>query len=196
MYDLFFVEPGPLPPHERTWRHPSELGPTRADVEHSTSNHLAGLALGTLAVVAVAGLVVAMTPRASSSPVALSATTTPVTAIRSAVATPPITTRPAFATTAGIGGPLMPIGAVLTSFSAFPHAVTSGPQLTLDGTEIAAALPDVHDPVLMHTEAVTYRLAWGEVAFLDVPDGSVVFDGNGDLVAHVAGGELITLVGD
>lgn len=202
MYDLAFVEPGPLPPHERTWRHPSELGPTRADIEPGSSSHLAALAVGTLAVIAVAGLVVAMTPRTSSSPVALSATTTPVAALREPTNAPPgigtsaATASVRVATAAASGLPRIPIGALLTSFSAFPHAVTSGPQLTLDGTGVANRLPDDHDIVLVHTEAVTYELPWGEVPFLGMPDGSVVFDGAGALVAHVAGGELVTLVGD
>jgi len=201
LYDLAFVEPGPLPPHERTWRHPSELGPTKADIDAGSSNHLAALAVGALAVVAVAGLVIAMTPRTSSSPIALSATTTPVSAVRSndattmpaSAASPP---RVATATSAGLPAPRIPIGALLTSFSAFPHAITSQPQLTLDGTGIATELPDLHDIVLVHTEAVTYQLPWGEVPFLDVPDGSVVFDRLGNLLAHVADGVLITLVGD
>jgi hypothetical protein len=196
LYDLAFVEHGPLPPHERTWRHPSELGPTRADVETGSSNHLAALAIGALAVVAVAGLVIAMTPRTSSSPIALSATTTPVSALRAN--DPSTATAPRVATAAAAGLPTsrIPIGALLTSFSAFPHAVTSGPQLTLDGTDVATRLPDDHDIVLVHTEAVTYELPWGEVPFLRMPDGSVVFDGSGALLAHVAGGRLVMLVGD
>jgi hypothetical protein len=201
LYDLAFVEPGPLPPHERTWRHPSELGPTRADSDNESSNHLAALALGALAVIAVAGLVIAMTPRTSSSPIALSATTTPVSALRSnepptvtIAATPP--TRVATAAAAGLPASRIPIGALLTSFSAFPHAITSGPQLTLDGTAIATKLPDDHDIVLVRTEAVTYKLLWGEVPFLRVPDGSVIFDIAGSLLAHVAGGDVVTLVGD
>ncbi len=201
MYDLVFVEPGPLPPHERTWRHPSELGPTKADIENGSSNHLAALAVGALAVVAIAGLVIAMTPRTSSSPIALSATTTPVSALRSndpttvpIAATVPV--RVATASTSGLPVSRIPIGALLTSFSAFPHAITSGPQLTLDGTDVATRLPDDHDIVLVRTEAVTYELPWGEVPFFPLPDGSVVFDGAGALLAHVAGGQLVTLVGD
>jgi len=201
LYDLAFVEHGPLPPHERTWRHPSELGPTKADIETGSSNHLAALAIGALAVVAVAGLVIAMTPRTSSSPIALSATTTPVSALRSndpptvaVAATTPV--RVATAAASGIPAPRIPIGALLTSFSAFPHAVTSGPQLTLDGTDVATRPPDDHDIVLVRTEAVTYELPWGEVPYLRVPDGSVVFDGDGALLAHVAGGRLVTLVDD
>lgn len=104
--------------------------------------------------------------------------------------------RVATAATAGLGAPRIPIGALLTSFAALPHAITSGPQLTLDGTAIATSLPDDHDIVLVRTEAVTYELPWGEVPHLDVPDGSIVFDGAGDLLAHVDDGVLVTLVGD
>ncbi|HYN33577.1 MAG TPA: hypothetical protein VES40_13205 [Ilumatobacteraceae bacterium] len=182
------MEPGPLPPHERTWRHPSELGPTKADIEPGSSSNLAALAVGALAVIAVAGLVIAMTPRTSSSPVALSATTAPIAATTSV--------RAATAASSGLAAPRIPIGAFLTSFSAFPHAITSGPQLTLDGTGIATRLPDDHDMVLARTEAVTYELPWGEVPFFGMPDGSVIFDATGALLAHVVGGELVTLVGD
>jgi hypothetical protein len=200
LYDLAFVEPGPLPPHERTWRHPSELGPTKADIEAGSSGHLAALAVGTLAVIAVAGLVIAMTPRTSSSPIALSATTTPVSILReppaASISTATAASSIRVATAASSGLPRIPIGALLTSFSAFPHAVTSGPQLTLDGTDVATRLPDDHDIVLVRTEAVTYQLPWGEVPFLGMPDGSVVFDGAGALVAHVAGGELVRLLDD
>jgi hypothetical protein len=200
LYDLAFVEPGPLPPHERTWRHPSELGPTKADIEAGSSGHLAALAVGTLAVIAVAGLVIAMSPRTSSSPVALSATTTPVSVLReptaASISTATAASSTRVATAASSGLPRIPIGALLTSFSAFPHAITSGPQLTLDGTDVATRLPDDHDIVLVRTEAVTYQLPWGEVPFLGMPDGSVVFDGDGALVAHVAGGELVRLLDD
>ena len=79
---------------------------------------------------------------------------------------------------------------------AFPHAVTSGPQLDLDGTDVAEALPADDEMVFLRTEAVTYRLPWDDVALVNAPDGSVVFDTTGDVVARVAGGELVTLVGD
>jgi hypothetical protein len=200
LYDLAFVEHGPLPPHERSWRHPSELGPTRADVEAGSSNHLAALALGALAVIAVGALVVAMTPRTSSSPLALSATTAPV--VRSLSPSPPTEAptvdapRVATAAAAGLGTSRIPVGALLTSFAVLPHAITSGPQLTLDGTAVATTLPDAHAIVLVRTEAVTYQLPWGEVPHLDVPDGSIVFDAAGDLIAHVDDGVLVILVGD
>ena len=190
MYDLAFVEDGPLPPHERTWRHPSELGPTSADVNTGSHSHFAALAIGAVAVFAVAGLVVAMTPRGSNGPVALSSTTTPV-----APTEPPAVVRTPTATSAGVSGSRIPVGALLTSFASFPHAITSAPQLTIDGTDIADHEPGDADVVYVHTDAVTYRLPWGQVANLAAPDGSVVFDADGDLLAHVSEGDVVMLVG-
>ncbi len=182
-----------MPPHERTWRHPSELGPTRRDIDDSSVRphvNLMALAGGTMAVLAVAAMVVAMTPRPSSGPVALSATTTPITA--RAVLEPP--------TVPVTAAPPVPIEvrartAMLTSFVAFPHAVTSGPELDVDGTDVAESAPAQDEIVFLRTEAVTYRLTWGEVQQMTVPDGSVVFDDNGDLVARVSDGDLVSLVG-
>jgi hypothetical protein len=148
------------------------------------------LAAGTMAVLAVAAMVVAMTPRASNGPVALSATTTPITA--RAVTEPPSANATAT--------PPVPIEvrertAMLTTFVAFPHAVSSGPELDVDGTDVADAAPAVDEMVFLRTEAVTYRLSWGDVQRMTVPDGSVVFDDEGDLVARVTEGNLLSLVG-
>lgn len=180
-----------MPPHERSWRHPSELAPTSADVESgSHHHHLATLAIGTVAVLAVAAMVVAMTPRPSSSPVAVSATTAPFAASQP---------RDPVASSAGVPSrsvARVPITALLTSVVASPHAITSGPQLTLDGTDIADEVPDNADMVFVRTEAVTYELRWDQVAAMASPDGTVVFDATGDLLAHVSGGNLITLVDD
>jgi len=205
MYDLVFVEPGPLPPHERSWRHPSELGPTRLDVDdavRSTRTNLAALAGGTVAVLAVATMVVAMTPRAVNGPVAMIATTTPISiraVIDPPVATAPTAPAPAPATAADTAAETTPLGprtAMLTSFSAFPHAVTPGPQLDLDGTDVADDSPADDEMVFLRTEAVTYLLPWDEAQRMNVPDGSVIFDADGDLVARVSAGELLSLVGD
>lgn len=153
-----------------------------------SGNHLAPFVFGALAVVAVAGLVIVMTPRAASNPVALDATTMPP-----AVVDPPAadTTPSPTVPTARPSG--IPMGALLTSFAAFPHAVTSGPHLDLDGTGIAPGEPDDADVVLVRTDAVTYRLPWGQVPLLDMPDGTVVFTVEGDLLAHIRRGELVVL---
>ena len=83
---------------------------------------------------------------------------------------------------------------MLTSFVAFPHAVTPGPQLDVDGTDVAGEAPAEDEPVFLRTEAVTYRLSWDEAQQLAVPDGSVVFDAEGHLVARVSDGALLSLV--
>ncbi len=190
------VEHGPLPPHERSWRHPSELGPTRLDVDESNGRsraNLLGLAGGTLAVLAVAAMVVAMTPRTSSGPVALSATTTPITA-RALVTPPAPDTAPDTAT--DTTQEMQSRTELLTSFVAFPHAVTPGPQLDVDGTEVAAEPPADDETVFVRTEAVTYRLRWDVAKTMSMPDGSVVFDEDGDLVARSSNGDLLSLVGE
>jgi hypothetical protein len=48
--------------------------------------------------------------------------------------------------------------------------------------------------VYLRTEAVTYRIPWDVAQLIEVPDGSVVFDADGELVARVADGELLSLV--
>jgi hypothetical protein len=196
LYDLVLVEPGPLPPHERSWRHPSELGPTRFDVDDtSRRTHVNLLALGggTLAVLAVAAMVVAMTPRAASGPVALSATTTPIT-VRAVVEPPLGTASTSSSTRASVRTPLAAQTMLSASFVAYPHAVTPGPQLDVDGTQVADFAPDGDDTVFVRTEAVTYQLTWDLAQDLDVADGSVIFDADGELVARVSDGDLLSLV--
>ena len=144
-----------------------------------------------MAVLAVATMVVAMTPRTADGPVALSSTTTPVTPRTVAV---PASTEAGPSDAEAVQ--VRPATALLTSFAAFPHAVTSGPQLDLDGTDVANEPPTDDEMVFLRTEAVTYQLQWDEVRQLTVPDGSVVFDAAGDLVARVSGGDLLSLVDD
>lgn len=150
---------------------------------------LLALAGGTMAVLAVAAMVVAMTPRSASGPLALSSTTTPIT-VR-AVVEPPGTAsvRSTAPTTARA-----PLAALSTSFVAFPHAITPGPQLDVDGTQVADAAPAGDDNVFVRTEAVTYQLTWDLAQQMDLPDGSVVFDAHGELVARVSEGDLLSLV--
>lgn len=81
-YDRPFVEHGPVPPHERSWRHPSELAADelavlRAD-EVPRSTRTFALATGTLGLVAIAVFVLTMTPSRQGTPVAVNASTTAV----------------------------------------------------------------------------------------------------------------------
>jgi hypothetical protein len=60
-----------------------------------------------------------------------------------------------------------------------------GPQLDVDGTDVADDKPSDDEMVFLRTDAVTYRLPWGEAQQFEAgPDGSVVFDADGDLVAR------------
>jgi hypothetical protein len=78
---LILVEQGPLPPHERTWRHPSELAAEeRAILRAQTapaSARLLALATGAVGLAVVGVLVMTVTPRRFDAPIAISATTTP-----------------------------------------------------------------------------------------------------------------------
>lgn len=140
---------------------------------------------------AVAAMVVAITPRAAPGPIALSASTTSVisstVATREAAGGERTTVR---VQSLQLASPAM----MLTSFSSYPHSVTSAPQFDLDNTEIAAAAPDVDDSVFVRTDAVTYRLRWGDATSMRAPEGSMVFDDAGHIVAYVTGGELVSLV--
>jgi hypothetical protein len=183
------VEPGPLPPHERSWRHPSELGPTRVDVDDSGPRYqLAALVTGGAMMVALAVMIVATTPRPSSNPVAISVTTTPdgpVATVPAVLPAPP---------TVGIVAASARV--FVNHFSASPHAISSSPELTLDGADVASETPGDDDIVRVRTDAVTYELPWFLVESLRLPDAAVVFDGAGGIVAHVTRGELVHLTGD
>jgi hypothetical protein len=198
LYDLVLVDPGPLPPHERTWRHPSELGPTKLDVDTGPKSHLAVLAAGAFAVLAVAAIVVVMTPRPETGPMAISVTTTPART-NAVVAAPRAeagdTTSVAFGSTRP-AAVRASSGMILTTFASYPHAVISAPQRDLDSSDVADEEPDDADMVYLRTEDVTYRLRWELVSMIEVPDGAVVFDDDGDIVARVDDGAVLTLVVD
>lgn len=82
-YDLASVERGPLPPHERTWRHPSELAAEeRAEARAepaAPSTRVFALTTGMVGLLAVGVLIVTISPQRQASPIAISASTTPVT---------------------------------------------------------------------------------------------------------------------
>jgi hypothetical protein len=163
---------------------------------------MAALTFGALAMVTVAVMVVAMTPRSSPGESLLSATTAPFTSTASTAVEAPVRTVRAEPLTRSVEtlptvpAPRIPVTALLTSFTSFPHAITSTPQLTLDGTEVAAEVPADGDLVFVHTEAVTYRLPWAQVAALAPPDGSMVFDADNSVVAVIDDGQLLTVAGD
>lgn len=74
-YDLAFVESGPLPPHERSWRHPSEIAAEERRVVQTESGsgsvRAIALAGGTLGLLAIGLTVLTLTPDRLDAPVQL-----------------------------------------------------------------------------------------------------------------------------
>lgn len=188
------MEPGPIPPHERTWRHPSELGP-RAHVDDRAGrpNHTLGLvvASGTLMVALVAVLVVTTTPRPGDEATMLSATTMPAYVAVSPAASSPVALASAERDVKRLPTPAL----LLTRLIAIPNEVASAPHFHADVPRVAAALPLADDRVTVQTDEMTYHCTWAVLSMLDIPDGALVVDGDGALVAEIDGGELVELAG-
>jgi hypothetical protein len=80
------VDRAPLPPHERSWRHPSEIAAEeRAALQAesiSTPTRAVAITSGMMGLLAVGLLVFVMSPRQHDQPIAISATTAPDAALR------------------------------------------------------------------------------------------------------------------
>jgi hypothetical protein len=175
------VEPGPLPPHERAWRHPSELAPTRSTLDDGRRHPWAPAAVvGALAVAVVVTLAAAMTPRPTDAPTAIEATTMPPFVTRSATAT--VAPEPEAAG--------RPSTIQLAAAIAFPQAVAATPPS--DALTVSPRAPSPADTVVVLTSDEVYRTAWHDVTFCDVDDG-VVTNADGELVALIREG-VITVV--
>lgn len=78
----------PLPPHERAWRHPSELAAAEREAFRNepvaASTRVFAMVTGTMGLLAIGVLILSASPRRQESPVAISATTTPVAAAEAA----------------------------------------------------------------------------------------------------------------
>jgi hypothetical protein len=125
-YDLGSVERGPIPPHERTWRHPSEIAAEERAVLRAEaaapSTRVFALTTGTIGLLAVGVLILTVSPRQQESPIAISATTTPLDADPAGttgvgdtpraltVLSSTVATRPARLTEATAGALATPIG--------------------------------------------------------------------------------------
>jgi len=176
-----------LPPHERSWRHPSELGPRAHDdaVARSTSGNGLVLATGALAAVAIVVMVVTLTPTRSSSPTAMNATTIPAANVQlqdDDLAPRDSTARQAIARDE------------LFAFTATPNAVSAAPVGQTDELEVASRLPGDNDEVVVLTSSHTYLVAWRDLDRIEPPDGALVITRTGDLVASFIGGTLRMLI--
>jgi len=193
-YDLGTVSPAPLPPHERQWRHPSELAPTAADFDTSTNSRALVLATGTTALLLAAVLLVAVASPRSSAPSAVSATTLPSATLelqRNVGQADQDTTRDQQVVRtlrSSISGEQ---GLALAGA---PNAVSAAPVGDAEEMALAGGLPVENERVIVLTTSHSYDVRWGDIAGLDAPDGSIVMTRGGSLLAIFVSGELRLLV--
>lgn len=126
-YALAFVERAPLPPHERSWRHPSELAAdTRQEIRTerpSRSVRTAALTGGTLTIVLVGAVVLSLTPRGAANPTVAGSTPLPQRITSVALASPATDTiRRSTAAAAAAGTPAPLVETVASARTAAPLA--------------------------------------------------------------------------
>jgi hypothetical protein len=193
-YDLGFVEYGPLPPHERTWRHPSELAAqehalARAETTPATTRVFA-ITSGTLGLLAIGLLVLAVTPDRSGSPVAISATTT------TAITDDPATTAALAVTEPSVRNPIALRGrseALATPIGAGRFAVVTAADLAgaaeaaVIGDEVEVEVPSGR----MHDARVVGRA--GDTVLVELEQREPGLD---LAVDHPDGHEIVTVLAD
>ncbi|WP_148288589.1 hypothetical protein [Ilumatobacter nonamiensis] len=191
------MEPAPLPPHERHWRHPSELAPTALDVESGGGSRALIVATGTTALLLVAVLAIALAPSRTSAPIAVSATTLPSATIQLRSASTQVT----------VDAPVAVEQNVLTfrnmmrpdrgvALAGAPNAVSAAPVGDADDFALARGVPAATDRVIVLTTSFAYDLKWGDIDHITAPDASIVMTRDGQLVATFVSGELRLLVND
>ncbi len=193
-YHFSSVGSAPIPPHERQWRHPSELAPTAADIDPPTNARALGLATGTTALLLAAVLAIAFLPSRSTAPSAVSATTLPPPTIelqRTAVdvdrdaADRQENVRPLRNTVLSEHG---------LALAGAPNAVSAAPVGNANDFAIASDIPADAEPVIVLTTSHAYDLRWAEISSIAAPNGSIVMTRGGSLVAVFVSGELRLLV--
>ena len=194
------MDRAPLPPHERPWRHPSELGPPEHEPT-TTGGRVIILTTATLSMLLIGVLAISMTPDRSSPESAVSTITglrtAPVTAAALdqpslPIVTPlgdggwAVTTMSALAGRSGSvrarlpSGDVVVVEVVATDRSA-GLTVVSLPEAGSDGYELAAAEPSPDDTVLVRSDP-PQTVTMIELAALDVDEATPVLDGAGDLI--------------
>jgi hypothetical protein len=134
------VEPGPVPPHERAWRHPSELGPP-AHEPTTTTGRVLIVTSAAVGLLMVGILAVAMIPTPLDTPTAVESTATPVRAEPVGV-TPELATTAAMTVTAtpSAGRDAAPL-AVVTPVGGEGLGVTTLDAVAGKGDTLTARLP-------------------------------------------------------
>lgn len=178
-----------MPPHERAWRHPSELAPTRGDLDPGITAPARSplpLLAGTLAVAVVVVLVVAMTPRTHGDGDLAAVTTLP--AFETA---PP--SGSARAVVAGVPAGLSAASFGFARLTAIPSAIAVAPSIADE-----PAVPVDDDTfVYLITDDAIYRTRWhvlrvhADSSWLLPLGMAVVVTSDGNRVADILDGELV-----
>jgi len=142
------------------------------------------IAGGTIVVVLVATMVVALTPRqTASTTTAITATTVPTTASLSD------------ATNTAVVAAESIRRSPLAGITGIPQAIAQVPVLSArsvpSGDTAQAVLPDLDDRVTVLTEQLVYAVAWRDVARIDLTANAIVVDDDGHVVARIDDGQLI-----
>lgn len=206
------MDRAPLPPHERSWRHPSELGPP-AHEPTSTSGRVLIVTTATLSLLLIGLLAVSMTPGRGTAPVAVEVTTLPSAPRRAALEQPPlpmvtplgdegwgVTTAGAVGARSGLMAARLPTGDIVDVEIVRRDAesgvtLVSLPEQT-HGYQLAASSPAPSDTVVVHG-AEPQVVSMVDVAGLDVVEGTPVLDDAGELVGictNVAGAVSVMTV--
>lgn len=197
------MEEGPLPRHERDWRHPSELGPPAHEPTSRTGRVLI-VSTGTLGLLLVGILAITMTPRQSESPVAANST-----ALGLRVRTAPASDRLPIVTPIGDDGWAITTADALDGFNGTTARVrlaTGGITVVeivrvtdevilvslpagsdVDTFDVAATDPSGDDMVVLHDEDDPISVPMGELANADVAEATPVLDDRGRLVGLTTG---------
>ncbi len=200
------VEPGPLPPHERSWRHPSELGPP-AHEPTTTGGRVLILSTATLGLLLVGVLALSMTPRRSGSPAtanstlssfrAASASLTSVSQPVLPLVTPVgddgwgVTTADALAGASGQFVQVrLPTGEIIevevVGRDGDLALVSLPPDSEAEPYELATATPRPTDTVVVGTDQQLV-VTMDELAHVDVDEATPVLDDDGRLIGLCTG---------
>jgi hypothetical protein len=192
------VDRAPLPPHERPWRHPSELGPP-APEPTSTSGRVIIATAATLSLLLIGLLAISMTPDQGGTPRAVASTTSGSHGSAVALEQPRV---PLVTPIGDDGWALATSGAVKASTGVMSARLPTGDVvdvrivrrdddagLTLvslpsqtSGYRLAASPPAPTDTVEVHSSRRTQVVEMVALSTLDVEEGAAVVDDDGDLV--------------
>ncbi len=191
------VDRAPLPPHERPWRHPSELGPPEHEPT-TTAGRVLIVATATLSLALIGLLVLTVTPDRSPDPSSAGATTRSATVTFAALERPSlpmvtpigddgwaVTTTGAVAGRSGILSARLPSGdivdvEIVTTDKDSGLTVVSLPAPE-SGYDLAKGSLAPSDTVLVNGQPPRV-VAMDELAALDVDEGTPVLDSDGHLV--------------